>query len=107
MERYLDFMLFFFPGSRIIFNTRDLASVKKSGWWANYSQEAFMAEVGDADARFRAYAKSHPKRTITMHYDDYKGKPQAFKALFDFLEEPYDEAHVASMIGQQLDHLKT
>lgn len=106
MERYLDFMLFFFPNSRIVFNTRDLAAVKKSGWWASYSDDAFMAEIGDADRRFRAYADSHAKRTITMHYDDYKGKPEAFHPLFDFLEEPYDRDHVAGVIGQQLDHLK-
>ena len=107
MERYLDFMLNFFPGAKIVFNTRDLAAVKKSGWWANYSQEAFLAEVGDADRRFRAYAQAHPKRAIVMHYDDYKGKPEAFRPLFDFLDEPYDRDHVASVIGQQLDHLKT
>lgn len=106
MEAYLDFLLFFFPGSRILFNTRDLASVKQSGWWANYSDEAFMAEVGDADRRFRAYAETHPRRTLCMHYDDYKGRPEAFRPLFDFLGEPYDRDQVAQVIGQRLDHLK-
>ena len=106
MERYLDFMLFFFPNSRIVFNTRDLASVKQSGWWKNYTDEAFMAEVGDADERFRNYAAAHRKRTICMHYDDYKGKPEAFRPLFEFLGETYDRDHVARVIGHQLDHLK-
>lgn len=106
MERYLDFMLNFFPNARIVFNTRNLAAVKQSGWWKTYSDEAFLAEVGDADRRFRAYAAGHPKRTIVMHHDDYKGRPEAFEPLFDFLGEPYDRDRVAVVIGQQLDHLK-
>lgn len=106
MPSYFDFMLNFFPGSRLVFNTRNLDDVKKSGWWASYDDAAFRAEVGTADAGYRAYAEAHPKRTIVMHYDDYKGRPQAFRRLFDFLGEPFDADRVAEVIGQRLDHLK-
>lgn len=106
MERYLDFLLFFFPNSRLIFNTRNLNDVKKSGWWADYSQEDFMAEVGDADYRFRQYAKGHPKRTMLMHYDSYKNDPEKFRALFDFLGEPFDKGLVEAVAAQKLDHVK-
>ena len=106
MTSCFDFMLNFFPGSRLVFNTRNLADVKKSGWWASYREDAFMAEVGRADQVFRDYAESHPKRSIVMEYDAYQGNPGAFERLFDFLGEPFDAAQVAEVIGQQLDHLK-
>jgi len=106
MERYLDFMRFFFPRSRLIFNTRNLADVKNSGWWAQYSQDDFMAEVGEADRRFRSYAQKHPRRSMLMHYDEYKNDPEAFRPLFDFLGETYDRQRVEAVMSQKLDHAK-
>lgn len=106
LEAYLDFLLFCFPNSRILFNTRDLEAVAKSGWWVNYSREAFQAEVGTADRRFRDYARVHPRRTLLMQYDDYRGNPEAFRALFDFLGEEFDAQNVSGILRQQLDHLK-
>lgn len=106
MELYLDFILNFFPDSKLIFNTRELNDVAKSGWWANYSPADFAAEVGDADKRFRNYAKNRPNRTILMHYDDYKGNPEGFRRLFEFLEEAYDKDYVSCIMSQKLDHVK-
>jgi len=107
LEAYLDFLLFFFPNCKLVFNTRDLGAVAKSGWWVNYSHDDFMAEVGTADRRFRDYARAHPRRTILMHYDDYRGKAEAFRPLFDFLEEEFDAQNVSDILEQKLDHLKT
>lgn len=106
MELYLDFMLNFFPNSKLVFNTRNLAAVAKSGWWAKYSAKDFDAEVGNADQRFRRYAENRPNRTILMHYDDYKGNPEGFRRLFEFLEEPYDRDYIAQIMSQKLDHVK-
>lgn len=106
MERYLDFLLFFFPNSRLVFNTRNLADVKRSGWWANYAQADFDAEVGAADRRFRAYAETHPRRTMVMHYDDYRDDPLQFRPLFAFLGEPFDRSLVEDTMRQKLDHVK-
>ncbi|MCA0922805.1 sulfotransferase [Pseudooceanicola nanhaiensis] len=106
MEAYFDFILTFFPNSRLVFNTRNLNAVARSGWWTEYTREDFMAEVGDADRRFRAYAASRPDRTILMHYDDYNGNVDAFRRLFEFLDEPFTRSYVAALANQKLDHLK-
>lgn len=106
MEKYFNFILNFFPNSRLIFNTRNLNAVARSGWWAKYSHEDFMAEVGDADRRFRAYSAARPDRTMLMHYDDYNGNPDAFARLFDFLDEPFRRSYVATLMSQKLDHVK-
>lgn len=105
LENYLDFVLNFFPNSRLIFNTRNLDAVARSGWWAKYSPAEFMAEVGDADRRFRAYNAARPGRTILMHYDEYNGNVDAFRRLFDFLDEPFTRSYIAALMSQKLDHV--
>jgi len=103
---YLDYITEFFPNARFLFNTRDHASVAKSGWWTKRSPEHVDKVLTEAESLFDAYIASAPERCIRLHYDDYVGKPEAMRPLFDFLGEPFDEEMVGRVMGQRLDHLK-
>lgn len=103
---YLDFLHRFFPGTRIVFNTRDHAAVARSGWWARMDPASVAARLREAERLFAAYQAAHPGRCITLHYDDYVRDPAALAPLFAFLGEPFDAARVAAVMARRLDHLK-
>jgi len=108
LEHYAGFVTRFFPGARFIFNTRDHAAVARSGWWAQMDPQAVRDELEGAEEGFaRMRAVLDPDRYIEMHYDDYAGRPEALRGLFDWLGEPFDAGHVARVIDRRLDHSGT
>ena len=108
LERYVDFLTRFFAGARFIFNTRDHAAVARSGWWAQMDPEMVRTELEGAEEGFaRMRAVLDPDRFIEMHYDDYAGRPEALRPLFDWLGEPFDAGHVARVIDRRLTHTGT
>ncbi|WP_212525596.1 sulfotransferase [Actibacterium sp. MT2.3-13A] len=104
---YLDFIERFFPGSRFVFNTRDHAAVARSGWWASMEPAAVKRELETAEKVFARMRDRLGDRALALHYDDYVGRPQALKPLFDFLDEPFDAARVAQVIQRRLTHSGT
>jgi hypothetical protein len=103
---YMDFIMTCFRKPRLIFNTRDHDSVARSGWWAEQESERVRRVLSDTEAMFAACRETYPHRSLAMHYDDYTGNPEAFRALFDFLGEPYDREMVERVLGTRLGHLK-
>lgn len=104
---YLDFIHAVFPATRFVFNTRNHDAVAKSGWWATMPPEDVKAQLTTAETLFTDYLAARPGRGIRLHYDDYVGRPEAFRPLFDFLGEPFEPDRVAEVIGQRLDHTGT
>jgi hypothetical protein len=93
---FVDWLRLVFPGARFVVNTRDLAAVSRSKWWA---------EMPDADARLAAreqrllaVADDLGDAAFRVHYDDYAGKPEALEPLFDWLGEEFDEARVRAVM---------
>ena len=108
LERYVDFLTRFFPGARFIFNTRDHDAVARSGWWAQMPAEQVRRKLAGAEEGFaRMRAVLDPARHITLHYDDYAGRPEALRPLFDWLGEPFDAARVGRVIERRLTHSGT
>ena len=97
-RRYVDHLLAAFPGARVIFNTREVEEVTRSGWWADMPAAKVARLIDRTAARFHAYHEARPKRTILMHYNDYARDPSAFAPLFRFLGEPFDQASVADVM---------
>ncbi|WP_212525597.1 sulfotransferase [Actibacterium sp. MT2.3-13A] len=106
-RQYMSFMHRFFPKARFIFNTRDHAAVARSGWWAEKDPAEVAAQLTRAEKLYDAYARAFPKKSLQLRYEDYTGNPDGLRPLFDFLGEPFDEAMVARVLGQKLDHLKS
>lgn len=103
-EPYLDFIAKNFPGTKFVFNTRRWQEVVKSGWWADMKEENVRALVERADGLFADYVRKNPSNCHAMRYEDFKGNPDAFEGLFDFLGEHFDRQKVEGLIAQQLNH---
>lgn len=101
---YLNFIASHLAPARFIFNKRSWQSVAKSGWWKNCEESLVENLVTEADAMFDAYAAKHPNSCFVARYEDYVGKPDYWRALFDFLGETYDPATVEALCERQLKH---
>ena len=101
---YLDFLGRVFPRARFVINTRDLAAVARSGWWASLPPGRVAAILGAAEREFDAFAARLPERAIRLCYDDYAAAPEALAPLYAFLDEPFDREAVAALMARRLDH---
>ncbi|GAA6165447.1 hypothetical protein NBRC116590_31510 [Pelagimonas sp. KU-00592-HH] len=104
--RYLNFMHAYFPNARFVINTRDHKAVAKSGWWASRSFENVDKILNLAETTFEKYREANPDRCIHLHYDDYVKDVQAFRPLFEFLGETFDEKVALEVMGQRLEHMR-
>ena len=105
-EGFLNWIHDYFPGTQFLFNTRDHASVARSGWWAQRKPEVVAGILQSAEDLFRRYWEKYPERSFHIHYDDYVGQPDKLRPLFAFLREDYDEAMIRRVMDVKLDHLK-
>jgi hypothetical protein len=86
-----------FPGARFVFNTRDLADVAQSKWWAGKPDAlerltAMEQEMADALA---AYGDDVHR----VHYDDYIADAGVLAGLFGWLGRDFDEARVREVMA--------
>ena len=100
----LDFIAEQFAPAKFIFNMRRWQDVAKSGWWKNYNPEKVRLEIEKNDRQFKTYAEEHPDNTFLLQYEDYKGKPEKFEPLFDFLGEPFDHEKLVAVTERRLKH---
>lgn len=107
MESYIDFLLRFFAPARFIFNTRDHAATARSGWWASMDPAAVRRELETAEEAFARMRARLGNQALALHYDDYAGRPEALRPLFDFLGEDYDPAAVDAVMNRRLTHTGT
>lgn len=98
LDDYLDFMRRVFPGARYVVNTRDLADVAKSKWWANRPDAREQLEK--LDSRVRDAGKRLGDAAYHVHYDDYKDDPAALRGMFQWLGAPFDRSRIAAVMSQ-------
>jgi hypothetical protein len=99
LDDYLDFMRLVFPGARFVVNTRDLADVANSKWWANRPDA--MTQLEQLDRQVRDAGKRLGDAAFAVHYDDYKDDPAALRPLFEWLGAPYDRERIAAVMSQK------
>jgi len=98
LDDYIDFMRRVFPGARYVVNTRDLADVAKSKWWANRPDAAVRLEK--LDTQVRDAGKRLGDAAFHVHYDDYKDDPAALRGMFEWLGAPFDAKRIAAVMSQ-------
>jgi hypothetical protein len=94
---YVAFMRSVFPDARFIVNTRDLARVAQSKWWARDPDA--LKKLTAIEGRLLAVAGDLQQDAFRVHYDDYQDDPGALRGLFDWLGEEFDERRVASVMA--------
>lgn len=103
----LDFLRAHFPRARILFNTRDHARVARSGWWKWMDPEQVARQLAQADRLYADYAARHPEDCLMLRYDDYVTGAEAWRPLFDFLQEPFAPDLVTRVLARKLTHLQS
>lgn len=96
VAEYLEFVRAVFPGARFVLNTRDLAHVSASKWWA--TRPDAMAELRELEARYVEALDALGDLAFHVHYDDYVEDPSRLRGLFDWLGEPFDEQRVRAVM---------
>jgi len=99
VERYVAWLCKVFPGARFVVNTRDLASVAQSKWWAETPDAA--EQLAATEQRLLALAESLGDDAFHVHYDEYVADPRALKPFFDWLGEDFDEARVRGVLEER------
>jgi hypothetical protein len=69
IERYLDFVRTLFPRSAIVFNTRNVADVLKSGWWKRSFWPGLPRQLEEFAQFCDAYAADNDDHSIHIRYD--------------------------------------
>jgi hypothetical protein len=93
---FVDWLRLVFPDARFVVNTRDLAAVSRSKWWAEVPDA--VARLAAREQRILAVAEDLGDAAFRVHYDDYVDNPQALKPLFDWLGEEFDEARIRAVM---------
>ena len=102
----LEFLRNFFPSARFIFNTRDHEQVIRSGWWKRMKPENVKRQLSQAEALYRDYAGRNPSICLEVNYTTLVGGADAWRPVFEFLDEPFDRALVQGVLDTRLTHLQ-
>ncbi len=86
-----------FPGARFVLNTRDLADVAQSKWWAG--RDDAVEVLAAMEREIVEALDAHEDVTYRVHYDDYVADPSLLAGLFEWLDRPFDEARVREVMA--------
>lgn len=103
-DTQMQFLTTFFPNAKIIFNTRDHADVRKSGWWANMRPDRVMTMLNNMERQFEAFMNARPEICAHVHHSDYITDHDALRPMYDLIGEPFDADHVRDVLSTQLTH---
>lgn len=104
-ESYVKFLIGAFAPARIVFLSRKLDSVMKSGWWKTMRPERVRELIEGADKRFAKAASRHEEATHVW-FEDLTASEDARRALFSHANIPYDPAIAEKVLSKRLTHLQ-
>lgn len=95
LDEFLGFLRDWFPGSKIVFNHRNMADTARSSWWARSERSA--DKLTAADARLAAIPADD--RHFHFYYDEIDDSLDNIRALFHFLGEGLDEPAIRKVLA--------
>jgi hypothetical protein len=102
---HLETLQEFFPGAKLILQTRAHAEVMKSSWWKDHDPAMLARRLAQLDEGFHAYRGNHDG-CFHLDHSTYRQGTEALRPLFEFLEEPFDAAQVQLILDTPLTHGK-
>lgn len=103
--KQMNHMLQYFPNSRIIFQTRDLQQVARSGWWKTMPAAKVVESLTVADQLYRDFGSSND-RCMLFDYAAFADGIEGVRPIFDFLGEDMDTDKVQGVLQKKLAHLQ-
>jgi len=96
---YLNFLMDIFPNLGVVFNTRDLDEVVKSGWWKTKKSRKTKKLLGTVEVGFRKYSSMN-NNCFTISYADVVNKTKVLEELHDFIGAKYDEKRIDRVLAK-------
>jgi len=101
---YLDFLSKLLPNPLIIFNTRDIEDVSRSGWWKDIKRKTTVRLLTDAENNFTKYAQKNTD-IFTISYNDILDKSDNLKKLFIKIGADYDENKIDKILSKNHSYI--
>ena len=92
------------PNCKFIFNSRNLENVANSGWWKKNPKEKVIQRLKEYEKLMKNAQEIFKNNSIWVSFDDYIKNPLKLKSLFDFLNAPFDEEKIKSVLSIKLSH---
>lgn len=86
-----------FPGARFVLNTRNLADVARSKWWAGRPNA--LERLGQLQDQLVEALSPYGDDVYRVHYDDYVADPSRLAGLFEWVGVDVDPARVAEVMA--------
>ena len=96
LPEQLAFVRSVFPGAQFVLNTRDLAQVAASKWWARNPNA--LAELQAMERKYVEALDAYGDDVYRVHYDDWVADPTALRGLFEWIGEEFDESRVRAVM---------
>lgn len=96
LPEQLAFVRAVFPGARFVLNTRDLAQVATSKWWARNPNA--LADLQAMERRYVEALDAYGEDVYRVHYDEWVADPSALRGLFEWMGEDFDESRVRAVM---------
>jgi len=98
IEKYITFVRTLYPEAAVIFNTRNIEDVLKSGWWRTNYWDGLSKQLSDFHDFGIEFSRRNPDYAIHVSYDDLIVRDRKeVGRLLDFLGE--------SLGGNELDRV--
>ena len=100
----LNFISISIPNCKFIFNSRNLISVSKSGWWKKNPEENVIKRLEKYEMLMQKGMERFPQHSYWIKFDDYVTNPMMLEPLFEFIDVPFDKETVESILSVKLTH---
>lgn len=94
---YVAFLRRLFPGARFVFNTRNLADVARSKWWATMPDAP--ERLARIEKRMSEVVEGLGDAAVRVHYDDYCADPETLRPMHLWLGGDFDPERVRTVMA--------
>jgi hypothetical protein len=99
LHPFLDFLAKLFPPAAFLHLTRDPAEVARSAWWRTMEPHEVRREVEDFERDFDRWGAGRSD-VFRLDYRDLRQDAPRLRAMFEFLQLPYDSAAVNHVLSR-------
>lgn len=102
---YVDFILKYFPHSKIVFLTRNSEETSASAWFKKLPKAQVIADIEATNERFSGICQKHDS-CFLIDYAEVTENGSRISELFDFLGVTHSPEDIAKVLSVPLNHLK-
>ncbi|USQ79805.1 sulfotransferase [Ornithinimicrobium faecis] len=95
---FIEWLRLVFPGSRFLINSRRHEDVAQSKWWAQDPDA--LKKLARIQETFTEVAQRLDHLAFHVQYEEWNGNPEAFRSLYEWLDEPFDLEVVGDVLSR-------